>query len=74
MENKLEILVWAISGGFAGTWIILGCMFRLICKLDDKLDKTNDRLIDVDKRLYRIEGIMGDRECALKHDHNKKAQ
>lgn len=67
MENT-SILLWAIGGGFAGTWIVLGFMCKLIGRLDEKLT-------DVDRRLCRLEGAFSAKECCiLQHHEHRKAE
>lgn len=63
-----EILIWVISGTTAGTWIILGVLYRMI-------SSTADDVKDIDRRLCRIEGALSNKECcALKHNHDSKKE
>lgn len=60
MEDKLNLLIWAIGGGFAGTWAILFYSLKQIGKLDEKIT-------DIDRRLCRLEGAFSSKEfCVLK--------
>ena len=60
--EKIDILIWAIGGGFAGTWAILFYSLKQIGKLDEKLT-------DVDRRLCRLEGAFASKDCCVIKDH-----
>lgn len=67
--DKLDIILWAMGGGFAGTWALLFWNFKKIEKLDEKLT-------DVDRRLCRLEGAFScfsSREiCGIRTDSQMK--
>jgi hypothetical protein len=63
--EKIDILLWAIGGGFAGTWAILFYSLKQIGKLDVKIDKLRDDVQDVDRRLCRLEGAFSNKECCM---------
>jgi hypothetical protein len=65
MEDKLDLLMWAIGGGFAGTWAFLWFLTNQIKSLDEKLT-------DVDRRLCRLEGAFYRQECCVIKDHHIK--
>ena len=67
--EKIDILLWAIGGGFAGTWAILFYSLKQIGKLDVKIDKLRDDVQDVDRRLCRLEGAFSNKEFCMIKDH-----
>lgn len=70
--TDIEILTWAIGAGFVGTWVVMGVGFSMaFCRID----KLDEKLTDVDRRLCRIEGAMMSKECCMLSSSNKeKAQ
>lgn len=76
MSADMQVLLWAMGGGFAGTWMM---MFYVIKQLDrrlDKMDKTIETLCmkveDIDRRLCRIEGSLSMHgHCLFKQQHEK---
>ena len=99
--TDIQMLTWAIAGGFAGTWVIMGAIFTLmlsfkrelkgdifkldteikgsLCKLDTEIKgslcKLDEKIMDIDRRLCRIEGAMMNKECCmLYHDHKSKVE
>ena len=68
MTDK-EVILWAMGGGFAGTWALIFYMLSTISKLDEKIT-------DIDRRLCRLEGAFSAKECCvIKEDRQiKKAE
>jgi hypothetical protein len=78
MENT-SVLLWAIGGGFAGTWIVLGFIYKMFDKIDAKFDKIDQRfdkldekITDIDRRLCRLEGAFSSKECCMLHHHDHR--
>ena len=82
--TDINLLIWAIGGGFAGTWAILFYSLKQISKLDEKLSnqiskvdeklsnqisKLDEKLTDVDRRLCRLEGAFASKDCCMIKDH-----
>ena len=68
MMEKLDILMFAMGGGFAGTWMLIFYGLSRMGKLDDKLT-------DIDRRGCRIEGALTNKECCILSSSSKeKAQ
>lgn len=77
--TDIQILTWAIGGGFVGTWIVMGIAFKLlrddIVGLRQDLVLLREEVRDIDRRLCRIEGAMTNKDCCmLKHDHGGVAK
>lgn len=77
--EKLDILIWAIAGGFAGTWMMMFYIAKQlnnsICRLEKKLDTLEEKLTDIDRRVCRIEGALMNKECCmLNHESRQKAE
>jgi hypothetical protein len=76
--EKLDILIWAIGGGFGITFIILKMIFSRFDKIDDKFEKINERFNQFDRRfnqvenrLTAIETILHMKECCVIKDERK---
>ena len=64
--SDIQILMWAMGGGFLGTWVIIGIGFKI---LYGDLKSLREEIRDIDRRLCRIEGAMSNKDCCmLKHD------
>lgn len=78
MEERFDMLMWAIGGGFAGTWAILFYSLKQIGKLDERLTgqiaKLDEKLTDVDRRLCRLEGAFASKDCCMIKDHRIQEQ
>ena len=75
--DKLDILVWAIGGGFAGTWALifygLKCIGDVRTEIKLEIDGLRKDVQDVDRRICRLEGSVTTC-CAIRHEHHDKAQ
>lgn len=66
--EKLDIVLWAMGGGYVVLAAILRAMWG-------RFDKVDERINDIDRRLCRIEGAMSRQDCcALKNSHQDKAE
>ena len=58
----MEMILWAMGGGFAGTLMLMFYMFHKldnrIDRLSNRIDKLSDKVDDVDRRICRIEGAL----------------
>lgn len=83
--EKLDIILWAMGGGFAALFALMGFMWSALNskfdkidqkfdKIDEKFDKLETKVEDIDRRLCRIEGgLASNSHCALSsHNHKKK--
>ena len=67
-----ESLKWILGIGFGSLGSL---MLYLNSAMSTKIDKLDEKLTDVDRRLCRIEGAMMNKDCCiLKHDSNEKAE
>lgn len=68
--DQLTILTWAIALGFAGMGSL---MLYLISGVNSRIDKLDEKLTDVDRRLCRMEGAFSRQDCCiLSSKHNDK--
>lgn len=71
--EKIDIVLWIISGGFT---IIFGLMIIMWNNISGRIDRLSEKVDDIDKRLCRIEGSLATQgHCLFNQSHNdKKAQ
>ena len=63
--EKIDILMWMIGGGFAITFGLFKIMWTKIEKLDEKIT-------DIDRRLCRLEGAFTSKECCILSNRETK--
>ena len=63
MQN-IDILLWAIGGGFAGTW---GLLFYLI----NRMGKLEDRVMKLELDMTEVKTILRMKECCMIKDDRK---
>jgi len=70
--EKLDLILWIISGGFAITFGLMLVMWNglnnRIDKLDLRMDKFDEKLTDIDRRLCRLEGAFASKDCCMIKD------
>lgn len=78
--SDVNIILWAIGGGFAGTWAMMFWAFSnlgvRIDKLDSRIDKLDEKITDIDRRICRLEGAFSSKDCCFLKDDTqlKKAE
>jgi len=66
MSNELIAII-----GFGIT--IIGLQYSFMTRFENRLDKFEEKLLDIDRRLCRIEGAMSNKDCyMLKSDHSQR--
>jgi len=64
--NDIHILMAMITG-------LGGIMLLLWNQLNGRLDKLEEKITDIDRRLCRLEGAFSAKECCmLQHQHEQK--
>lgn len=76
--EKIDILLWAIGGGFTLIFALLCIMWNNMNhrfdKVDQRFNKIDETIQDIDRRLCRLEGAFSQKECCmLKEHHHHKA-
>ncbi len=81
--DKLDIILWVMSGGFSLMLLMWHSLNTKIEKvesdlgakidkvesiLDSKIDKLDEKLTDVDRRLCRLEGAFSSKDCCMIKD------
>ncbi len=64
--DKIDILMWIIGIGFAFNFGILAIMWNTIWntlntrfdRIEHKIEKLDDKFLNVDRRLWRLEGAF----------------
>lgn len=78
--DKLDIIVWVLSGGFS---LMLIMWYNLSNRIDaveksvnSKVDKLSETVTDIDRRLCRLEGAFSSKDCCMIKDDRpvKKAE
>lgn len=69
--EKIDILIWSMGGGFAGTWMMMLYCFSQINK---RLDRIDDRLNGIESRIARVEGMLMNKECCMIATQHRKAE
>jgi hypothetical protein len=86
MMEKIDLILFVISGGFAINFGLMLVMWNSLSKridgtdskidnvdfrLSNKIDKLDEKLTDVDRRLCRLEGAFSSKDCCMiKDDKN----
>lgn len=80
MEQQLTLLLWVIGAGFGVTFALLVFLWNSLNnrmdRTDLKIDKLDEKLTDVDRRLCRLEGAFSNKDCCMIKDDRviKKAE
>jgi hypothetical protein len=71
--EKIDILLWAVGGGFLITFGIMKIMWSAMNKgfdkvdqrfdkVDQRFDKVEEKITDIDRRLCRLEGAFSSKD------------
>jgi len=64
---------WRILGILIGVMAIqTTLMMSYFSTISSKMDRGEEKLLDIDRRLCRIEGAMMNKECCLLKDQSKE--
>lgn len=70
--TEIQILTWAIAGGFAGTWALIFYVIKRVDAVEDslskKIEKLDEKVTDIDRRLCRLEGAFASKDCCMIKD------
>jgi len=78
--EKIDMLLWAISGGFTLVFSLMLVIWNATNKrfdgLDTRIEKLDEKLTDVDRRLCRLEGAFASKDCCMIKDsrHLREAE
>ncbi len=68
--EKIDIILWAIGGGFL---IVFGSLKMMWNEMTSRFDKLDEKVTDIDRRLCRLEGAFTSKEfCVLKNDRQSQ--
>lgn len=65
--DKLDLIMWMIGGGFS---VGLGLLTIVWSSLTTRIEKLDEKLTDVDRRVCRIEGALNNKDCCMIKDSN----
>lgn len=69
LVDKIDMILWIVGGGF-------GLMLVMWHSLNQRIDKLDEKLTDVDRRLCRLEGAFSSKDCCIikEERHQRKAE
>ena len=72
ISSQITMLMWIMGIGFAGLGSLI---LYLISGVNSRIDKIDEKLTDVDRRLCRMEGAFSRQDCCMlsNNKHNDKA-
>ena len=78
--EKIDIVLWVVSGGFTLMLLMWHFFNSKIDKSEDnimnRMDKFDEKVTDIDRRLCRLDGAFNNKECCMIKDDRqiKKAE
>ena len=78
--EKIDIILWIIGAGFTINFGLMLVMWNSLNKridgTDAKIEKLDEKLTDVDRRLCRLEGAFASKDCCMIKDdkYNRKIE
>lgn len=78
--DKIDILLWIVGSGLALVFGLMMVMWNSITHRfdlsDRKIEKLDEKLTDVDRRLCRLEGAFASKDCCMIKDerHLKRTE
>lgn len=75
--DKIDMILWVMGTGFSFIlgllvviWSYIGGRFD---RVDNRIEKLDEKLMDVDRRLCRLEGAFSSKDCCMiKEDRQMK--
>lgn len=82
--ESLDIILWTIGGGFSVLFSLMIVVWNSLSgrvewlekSLSQKIEKLDEKLTDVDRRLCRLEGAFASKDCCMIKDdrQSRKAE
>lgn len=77
--EKVDILLWIVGSGFGLTFGLLLVIWNSINQridntersLSNRIDKLDEKVTDVDRRLCRLEGAFSSKDCCMIKDERQ---
>lgn len=71
--EKIDLVLWFLGAGFSANFTFMLLIWN---NLSTRLEKLDEKVIDMDRRLCRLEGAFSSKECCMIKDdqHLKKAE
>lgn len=63
--EKIDMILWIMGGGFAFMLVMWNNLTKQIGDIGHRIDKLDEKLTDVDRRLCRMEGAFTSKECCV---------
>jgi hypothetical protein len=63
--DKLDLLLWIVGAGFTLNFSIMITMWNT---MNHKLEKLDEKITDIDRRLCRLEGAFSSKDCCMIKD------
>lgn len=71
--EKIDLVLWFMGAGFS---VMFTMMLMMWSSINTRIDKLDEKVTDIDRRLCRLEGAFSSKECCMIKDssHMKKAE
>jgi hypothetical protein len=77
--EKIDILLWVVAGGLGAQFSLLifmwGSLNRQIefvnSSLSLRIEKLDEKMTDIDRRLCRLEGAFSAKDCCKLNDNSQ---
>lgn len=77
--DKIDLVLWVVGGGFTIYFGILISMWGSINskidgldqRLSNKIDKLDEKVTDIDRRICRLEGAFASKDCCMIKDERR---
>lgn len=73
--EKIDILLWIVGIGFTFNFslmlVIWGSLNAKIDRVENRIDKLDEKVTDIDRRLCRLEGAFASKDCCMIKDSSQ---
>lgn len=73
--DKLDIILWVMGGGFTFMFGLMMTMWSSLNgrmdRIEQKLEKLDEKVTDIDRRLCRLEGAFSSKDCCMIKDSSQ---
>lgn len=66
--ESLHVILWAMGGGFT---LMFGLLLVIWNSVSRRMDKFDEKLTDIDRRLCRLEGAFSAKDCCVLNEGHR---